>query len=166
MWSAARYSAAAAVARLRLSPSALLTAIMSASSTTPFLRPCRSSPAPAIVSSRKKSVKSATAVSDWPTPTVSTSTTPKPAASQISMASRVLAATPARLPDVGGGRGEGAEEGGARPRAPRHPRLVGENRAAGPVRRRIDREHRDAMGLLGQIGAEGVDRSRLADPWH
>src|SRR5262245_20272591 len=73
--SAARYSAAAAVARLTLSTSALLTASMSASSTTPFLIPCSSSPAPGSISTRKKSVMSATAVSDWPVPTVSTSTT-------------------------------------------------------------------------------------------
>ncbi len=56
-------------------PSALLTAITSASSSTPFLMPCSSSPVRASMSSRKKSTMSATAVSDWPTPTVSTSTT-------------------------------------------------------------------------------------------
>src|SRR5262249_42157374 len=64
MCSAVRYSAAAAHARLGLSPSALLTASMSANSMTPFLMPCSSSPAPGSISTRKKSVMSATTVSD------------------------------------------------------------------------------------------------------
>jgi len=65
---------AAILARAILSPSALVTAIMSASSTTPFFSACNSSPAPGSASTRKKSVMSATAISDWPTPMVSTST--------------------------------------------------------------------------------------------
>src|SRR5438105_3025090 len=87
MCSAPRYSAAARLARLMLSPSALLIAIMSASSTRPFLMPCSSSPAPGSINARKESVMSQTAVSDWPMPTVSTSTTSKPAASHNSIAS-------------------------------------------------------------------------------
>ncbi len=47
---------------------------------------------------------SATAVSDWPMPTVSTRITSKPAASHSSMVSRVLAATPPSVPDDGEGR--------------------------------------------------------------
>ena len=47
---------------------------------------------------------SATATSDWPTPTVSTSTTSKPAASHSSIASRVRRATPPSVPPVGDGR--------------------------------------------------------------
>ena len=47
---------------------------------------------------------SATAVSDWPTPTVSTSTTSKPAASQASIASRVRRATPPSVDPAGEGR--------------------------------------------------------------
>ena len=47
---------------------------------------------------------SATAVSDWPTPTVSTSTTSNPAASTTTIASRVARATPPSVPDVGEGR--------------------------------------------------------------
>ena len=47
---------------------------------------------------------SATAVSDWPMPTVSTRMTSNPAASQSSMVSRVLAATPPSVPDEGEGR--------------------------------------------------------------
>jgi hypothetical protein len=47
---------------------------------------------------------SATAVSDWPMPTVSTRIASKPAASQASMVSRVLAATPPSVPADGEGR--------------------------------------------------------------
>src|SRR5262245_32879023 len=47
---------------------------------------------------------SATAVSDWPTPTVSTSTTSYPAASTTTMASRVALATPPSVPAAGDGR--------------------------------------------------------------
>ena len=47
---------------------------------------------------------SATAVSDWPMPTVSTRMTSKPAASQTSIVSRVLAATPPSVPAEGEGR--------------------------------------------------------------
>lgn len=104
MCSAALYWAAAARAAVAPAPSALLTAIMSASSMMPFLMPCNSSPALGSISTRKKSVRSATAVSDWPTPTVSTSTTSKPAASQSSMVSRVFAATPPSVPEEGEGR--------------------------------------------------------------
>src|SRR5215469_3751427 len=75
MCSAAPNCEAASLARETLSPSVLLTAIRSASSTTPFLSACSSSPAPGIASTKKKSVMSATAISDCPTPTVSTSTT-------------------------------------------------------------------------------------------
>ena len=46
----------------------------------------------------------ATVVSDWPTPTVSTMITSKPAASHTSIASRVFSATPPRLPPEGEGR--------------------------------------------------------------
>ena len=50
------------------------------------------------------STMSATAVSDWPTPTVSTITVSKPAASTSSMASRVRRATPPRVAPAGDGR--------------------------------------------------------------
>ena len=53
---------------------------------------------------------SQTAVSDWPMPTVSTSTTSKPAASHNSIASRVFAATPPSVPDEGEGRMKAASE--------------------------------------------------------
>ena len=45
-----------------------------------------------------------TATSDWPTPTVSTRITSNPAASNNTMVSRVVLATPPRVPDVGDGR--------------------------------------------------------------
>jgi hypothetical protein len=54
------------------SRSALLKTTRSASSMMPFLIACRSSPAFGSCSSTKQSVNPATAVSDWPTPTVST----------------------------------------------------------------------------------------------
>ena len=89
------------------SPSALFTTTRSAISTIPRLMPCSSSPPPGAMRSRKVSTMSATAVSDWPTPTVSTMTTSKPAASQTSMASRVRRATPPRFPPMGGRPNEG-----------------------------------------------------------
>ena len=46
----------------------------------------------------------ATAVSDWPTPTVSTRITSYPAASSNTMVSRVAFATPPSVPEVGDGR--------------------------------------------------------------
>ena len=46
----------------------------------------------------------ATVTSDWPTPTVSTNTTSKPAASTTTIVSRVARATPPRTPDDGDGR--------------------------------------------------------------
>jgi len=67
--------AAANSAANRVSPSALLTAMMWTSSSSPRLMPCSSSPAPGSISAKKQSVMPATIVSDWPTPTVSTSTT-------------------------------------------------------------------------------------------
>ena len=73
--SAPESSRAAALAGRACSPSALLTAMTSAISRMPFLIPCRLSPVRAIVSSRNVSTIAATATSDWPTPTVSTSTT-------------------------------------------------------------------------------------------
>ena len=56
------------------------------------------------MSTRKKSTIDATAVSDWPIPTVSTSTTSWPAASSTTMDSRVVRVTPPRVPVLGEGR--------------------------------------------------------------
>jgi hypothetical protein len=52
-----------------------------------------------------------------------------------------------RGPDVGVGVGG----------EPRHPGLVGEDRAAGPRRRWIDRQHCDLVAKPGQMAAERVD---------
>ncbi len=162
MCRAARYSPAASTARLRPSPSDLLTAIMSASSSTPFLMPCNSSPAPGSISTRKKSVMSATAVSDWPMPTVSTRITSNPAASHSSMVSRVLAATPPSVPDDG----RWADEGVAFDRQPGHAGLVAEDRAAGARRRWVHRQHRDFVAGGDEIGAQRVDGGGFADARH
>ena len=124
MRKAARYSAAPARARSAPSPSALLTAIMSASSTMPFLMPCSSSPAPGSIRTRKKSVRSATAISDCPTPIVSTRTMSKPAASHSSMASRVRAATPPSVPDEGDGRIKAFGSAASRPMRVLSPRMA------------------------------------------
>ncbi len=86
------------------SPSALFTTTRSASSMIPRLSPWSSSPPPGATSTRNRSTIAATLTSDCPTPTVSTSTTSKPAASHNSMASRVRRATPPRVPPVGEGR--------------------------------------------------------------
>src|ERR1700692_4343567 len=145
--SAPRYSAAARLARWILSPSALLTAIMSASSTRPFLMPCNSSPAPGSISARKKSVMSQTAVSDCPMPTVSTSTTSKEAASH-------------KRPGGGRGRDIGTVGG----RKPRHPRLVAEDRATGAGGGGIHRKDRDLVATFDQEHPESVDGGGFADP--
>ena len=97
-------SARVASARERLSPSAFVTSSESARSMMPFLMPCSSSPAPAIVMTRKKSTIERTVVSLCPTPTVSTSTTSKPAASHSRMLSRVFRATPPSAQPEGDGR--------------------------------------------------------------
>ena len=76
----------------------------SASSITPFLMACSSSPAFGSCSSTNMSVMPATAVSLWPTPTVSTITMSWPAASSTSIASRVFSVTPPSVPAVGLGR--------------------------------------------------------------
>ena len=98
------YSPWVTIALGRLSPSALLTTIASATSMMPFLMPCRSSPAPVSTTSIKKSTIERTVISDWPTPTVSTKITSQPAASQSSMVSRLLRATPPKVPFAGDGR--------------------------------------------------------------
>ena len=86
-----------------LSPSALLMTIASAISIMPRLMPCNSSPAPAIFSNKKKSTILCTAVSLWPTPTVSMIMVSKPKASHKVMVSLVFRATPPKVsPDAEG----------------------------------------------------------------
>ena len=62
------------------------------------------SPVRARVRNRKVSTIPATVISDWPTPTVSTSTTSYPAASSTIIACVVARATPPSVPAVGEGR--------------------------------------------------------------
>src|SRR3954452_21648839 len=76
----------------------------SAISRMPRLMPCSWSPVRAMVRNRNESTISATVISDWPTPTVSTRTTSYPAASTTTMDSRVACATPPSVPEVGDGR--------------------------------------------------------------
>ena len=97
-------SRAAERASCSRSPSALLTAITSAISRMPFLMPCSWSPVRARVRKRNVSTMPATVTSDWPTPTVSTSTTSYPAASSTAIACTVARATPPRVPADGLGR--------------------------------------------------------------
>ena len=104
MRSALAQSAAARVAASARSPSAFVTSTRSASSMMPRLIPCRSSPPPGDNSSTNRSVMSATATSAWPTPTVSTSTRSKPAASHSAILSRVRLATPPSVVPAGDGR--------------------------------------------------------------
>ena len=103
-WRALRKLVAAIWQRSTLSPSHLLMTMPSLISMMPRLMPCSSSPVPATCISRKKSTMEWQAVSDCPTPTVSTNILSKPAASQRMMVSRVLRATPPRLPADGLGR--------------------------------------------------------------
>ncbi len=83
------------------------------------------------------STMSATAVSDWPTPTVSTITVSKPAASTSSIVSRVRRATPPKVAPAGEGRMKAADPA----RQLLHARLVAQDRAAAALGRRIDRQH-------------------------
>ena len=76
----------------------------SAISMMPRLMPCNSSPVPVTCKRRKKSTIEWAAVSDCPTPTVSTMMVSKPAASQSTIDSRVLRATPPSEPAEGLGR--------------------------------------------------------------
>ena len=112
-WHNRRRSGRAAAAS---SPSALLTSTRSASSITPRLIPCSSSPPAGGRISTNMSTISATAVSAWPTPTVSTNTASNPAASHNRIASRVRRATPPRLVA-----GRGRPDEGLRAPAPIRP---------------------------------------------
>ena len=97
MWACARVAACG-------SRSVLLINTRSANSMIPFLMACKSSPALGSCITANKSVMPDTAVSLWPTPTVSTITTSYPAASHTKIHSRVFSATPPKLPLLGLGR--------------------------------------------------------------
>src|SRR5579863_5434751 len=150
MCRALRYSPAARLARLMLSPSALLIAIMSASSTRPFLMPCSSSPAPGSISARKKISHVADrgfglAYADG--------------FDQHHIEAGGLAQQH-RLPRLRGdtakraGGGRGPDIGAVGSREMRHPGLVGEDRAAGAGGGGINREHRHLVAALDQEHAE------------
>ena len=124
----------------------------------PRLSPWSSSPPPGATSTRKRSTIAATFTSDCPTPTVSTRTTSKPAASQSRSASRVRRCHAAEGA-AGGGR---PDEGEGRARELLHARLVAEDRAAATRARRVDGQHRDPVLLLDQVAAERLDERRLA----
>ena len=98
------------------SPSALLTRIRSASSMMPRFSPCNSSPAAGGRISTNMSTISATAVSDWPAPTVSTMHRVEPG--RLAHQDR-LAGAPRDAARARPGRGR-ADEGG-RARAPVRP---------------------------------------------
>ena len=148
---------AAALASTTCVPSALLTAMTSASSRTPFLIPCRLSPARASVSSRNVSTMSATCTSDWPTPTVSTNTTSNPAASTTMIDSRVARVTPPSTPALGDGRMNARSSTASRDMRVLSPRML----PPGARGRRVDGEHGDAVAARRQLAAEGVDERRL-----
>ena len=99
-------------------------------------------------------------VSDWPTPTVSISTTSKPAASQRSMASRVRRATPPSWLCEGEGRMKAPFS-----RLSRSIRVLSpKDRPARPRRRGIDRQHRHLQPLTAQHHPKGLDEGGLAHP--
>jgi hypothetical protein len=102
--------------------------------------------------SMNMSTMSATAVSDWPTPTVSTTTTSKPAASDC----RDRLAGPAGDAAEGGARGRGRMKSALLGRKPGHARLVAEDGAAADLRGGIDRQHGDPMTLPDHMQAEGL----------
>ena len=124
----------------------------------PRLMPWSSSPPPGDTSTMKRSTIAATSTSDCPTPTVSTSTTSKPAASQSSMR---LARAPGDAAERAAG-GRRAHERVRRAGELLHARLVAEDRAAGARARRVDREHRDAVAGVDEVQAERLDERRLA----
>ena len=128
-----------------------------------LLDPLQLSPARASISSRKVSTMSATGVSDWPTPTVSTSTTSKPAASTTTIASRVARVTP---PSVPGARRRPDERVGRRRRAAPcgSCRRGCCRRCASTTGRRRARRPGGRSPVSSR--AERVDERRLADAGH
>src|ERR1022692_484871 len=177
--SALSYSQRAASAFARLLPSALLKAMRSVISTMPRFMPCNSSPASASISSRKKSTMERTAVSDWPTPTVSTNTLRYPAASQSSMVSRVRRAPPPPQPPAGGGRGAAGHAaqrsaGGRRPDEGAvvvgqrfHARLVAQDAAARYLAGGVHRQYGDFLrALAGEVHAQHFDEGTFAGARH
>jgi len=103
---------------------------------------------------------SATAVSDWPTPTVSTMTVSKP---RRLGQQHGLARAPRHAAQGGAGRRR-ADERGVLARQLFHARLVAQDRAAAALGRGIDRQHGERAAALDQGEAEALDEGRLSDP--
>ena len=132
------------------SPSALFTAITSAISRMPFLMPCSWSPVRARVRNRNVSTIPATVISDWPTPTVSTSTDVVPRR----LEHRHRLGGGAGDPAEGAGRGRGTDVGVGIGGERGHPGLVTEHRPAGADAGRVDSQDTDPLPRRRQPGAE------------
>ncbi|CAB4908220.1 unannotated protein [freshwater metagenome] len=96
--STAKLSIAVSSRTVRSAParSALLTTNTSATSRMPALAAWMPSPMPGATSTRVVSAREATSSSDWPTPTVSTTTTSQPAPSSTRSACGVAHDSPPR----------------------------------------------------------------------
>ena len=105
------------------------------------------------------SASPAISTSLWPTPTVSTSTTSQPAASSTRSACGVAPRQPAEVT----ARGHRADVDVAVEGVVLHPHPVAEQGAAGERRRRVDRQHADALAGLAQLADQRVGRGGLAD---
>ena len=147
-------------------------ATRSAISTMPFLIPCNSSPEPGSSSNRKKSTSERSAISIWPTPTVSTKIVSKPAASQSSMVSRVRRATPPRLKPLGDGRMKAAGNWQSRSMRVLSPRILPPDRElVGSIvstaifwPRSTSWQPKDSMNVLLPTPGTPVMPTRLALP--
>ncbi len=149
------------LARARLSPSALLIAIMSASSTTPFFRPCSSSPAPGSISTRKTIGH----VGDHGLGLAGADGLDQHHVVACGFAASAwIRASWRRRRRVCPRTGEGRTKafGSAASRGMRV--LSRKDRTAAARRGRIDREHRDLVAAAGEKGAQRVDGGGLADP--
>ncbi len=123
----------------------------------PAFRNCSTSPEPGCTTTATVSATSATSVSDCPTPTVSITTTSNAAASACA-AARVAGASPPSRPPGGRRADEDAAVGGIGV----DPRAVAEQRAAGALGGRVDREHRDGAPRRPPGGHERGQQRRLA----
>ena len=161
---AVSYCCRAIFARSMLSPSALLTVMASASSRTPFLIPWSSSPAPAIMSTRKKSTMEATATSELPH---------AHRLHQDDVVARGFADHHG-LPGLAGHPAEGPAGRGGPDESPfadgefLHPGLVGQDAPALVRAARVDGQHGHPEPLLREHHAEALDegavRQRRARP--
>ena len=160
--SAADSSLAAPSASIARSPSALLIAITSASSSTPFLIPCRLSPVRASISSRNVS----TIAGDRGLGLADADRLDEHdvVAGRLEHHDRLARRSRDAAEPPGARRG--ADERVVAHGEPRHPRLVAEDAAAGALRGRVDREHGDAVPVADQVHPHRVDERRLAGAGH